>query len=157
MRRLLIGLLGLFLVAAGSAAQDRPADLRLAGAGAAADGQAMALDCVLSFAIVPSNTFVGHCKVTLGPDQLTLGVGPPAVSRPVTVVLNGALTVRGLAEAGTGPFAPLVPQSAAGFPVDLRVDPLGRAWLIRAELPGGGSRIVAAGSLATGTVGLHMQ
>lgn len=137
--------------------EERPADLAIAATGAAAQGEPMALACALTLATVPSNTYLGRCQLTVGPDQVTLAGLPAEGQRLVSVVLTGAVGLRGMAEAGTGRFAALVSHGAAGFPVDLQVDPLGRAWALRGALPGGGSQVVAAGGLAKASVAFAVQ
>ena len=151
-----VGLLG-GLQAAPLPAQDRPADLTVAATGAAAAGEPMAMACALTLATVPSNTYVGRCRITVGGDALTLTGLPAEARRLVTVVLTGAVSLRGVAEEGTGRFAALVAHGAAGFPLDVQIDPLGRAWTIRGALPGGGSQVVAVGGLTTGSVTFAVQ
>ena len=157
MRRLVTGLLGILVLAIGSAAEDRPADLAISASGAAAHGEPMALACTLTLAVVPSNTYLGRCQLTVGSDHVTLTGLPAEGQRLVTVVLTGAVGLRGVAEAGTGRFAPFVSHGAAGFPVDVQIDPLGRAWALRGALPGGGTQVVAAGALTKGSVAFAVQ
>jgi hypothetical protein len=117
----------------------------------------MTVACALTLAAVPSNQYVGRCRLILGGDALTVGGLPVDPARLVTVVLNGAVTLRGVAEEGTGQFGPLVQHGSAGFPLQVHLDPLGRAWVIRSDLPGGGSQTVASGALTRGTVTFAIQ
>lgn len=156
----LLGVVWLLLAAWGGPTwgQGRPADLLVTGAGTSAAGQAMTVACALTLAAVPSNQYLGRCRITLGGDVLTLGGLPGGdAAKLLTVVLNGAVTLRGVAEEGTGQFGRLVQHGSAGFPLQVLLDPLGRAWVIRSDIPGGGSQTVASGALTRGTVIFAVQ
>jgi hypothetical protein len=131
-------------------------DLVVTASGSAADGELMTLACGLSFAVVPSNTFLGQCRVTVGADQMALAGLDVDGAQQLTVVLNGEVTVRGAARSATGRFQRLVGNGQVGFPVYLHVDPLSRAWSIRADTPSGTRQIVSSGLLADGTITLTM-
>ena len=159
MRWVPIGLLSVLVVVTGSmvSGEGRPrrADLTLTATGADRSGDPMAVACDLLFASVPSNLFRGQCRATVGPDHVMIGGSAMDAQKLLSVVLNGRLTVRGVAEEGSGRFAPSVEAMAQGFPLHLHIDPLAREWAIRADLPEG-ARTLASGALSDGTIVLVM-
>lgn len=142
----------LAVAAAGAAAQTKPADLEISASGTETSGAAMRLDCDLDFVAVPSNVFVGGCRLTVGGDELVLGARDPDRQRVPTALLNGRLTIRGFADSATGRFAPMVERDAEGFPVFLEVDPLARLWAIRAGASGAAGEPVTSGVITSGRV-----
>lgn len=150
------------LIAQHTVAQPRTAPsgqanhLVLDGRGTTGRGEKMALACGLDFATIPSNTFTGECRLTVGGDQMTLtGLGEDGA--PVlTVVLNGQITVRGSAHGASGRFQELTSASAAGFPVYVEMDPLARSWAVRGYAAGQPDQAVASGSLEEGKAALTM-
>lgn len=135
-----------------SEGQARQADLRINATGTALNGDLMRIACDLDFHSVPSNTFEGACRITVGADELTFVGLDGDRQRLPTVVLNGRVTIRGIAEVGHGRFKPLADHGLAGLPLSVEIDPLGRAWLIRGDTPGGGSETVTSGVLTAGSV-----
>ena len=112
-------------------------DLVVMATGADAGGEPMTLACELDFAAVPSNRFTGACQISVGPDHVLLG-GMDVDGVPIlTVVLNGEVTVHGVAQAASGRFRQLESDGSAGFPMLIEIDPLSRAWAIRGDTPGG--------------------
>jgi hypothetical protein len=135
---------------------DRSPDLAIQAVGTEATGQALTLTCGLHFALVPSNMFVGQCRIAVGSDRLLLDGLPRMGARLLTVVMNGSLALQGRAAEGTGRFESLVARGTSGFPLLVRLDPLGRTWAITSDLPGGGTQTVAQGTLGTGMITLAM-
>ena len=132
------------------------ADLVVMATGADAGGEPMTLACELDFAAVPSNRFTGACQISVGPDQVLLG-GMDVDGVPVlTVVLNGEVTVHGVAQAASGRFRQLESDGSAGFPMLIEVDPLSRAWAIRGDTPGGSRQTISRGRLSEGAINLAM-
>lgn len=155
-RRLIMIVVAVLGSASSAVGQGRPADLRVAATGVAADGAAMTLACSLRFLSVPSNLFVGTCRLSVGRNHLTLAGRAADRDRAPAVVLHRGLTVRGIAEGATGRFASLSDHGASGFPVDLQVDPIARTWSLRGERPGGGAELEASGVLTTGSITLNI-
>jgi hypothetical protein len=146
--------LAIVLVAAApeARAQRNTADLRIGVSGTDPSGAVMRTACDLDFVSVPSNVFEGPCRVIVGSDELVL-VGRDADRQRVpTLLLNGVVTIRGFLESGTGSFASLADGGRAGFPVYLEIDPLGRAWSIRADTPAGGTETVSSGVVTGGRI-----
>ncbi len=127
-------------------------DVRIGANGVESSGARMQLACELDFVSVPSNVFAGACRISVGGDELVLAGSDPDRQRGPTALLNGRLTIRGFADSATGRFAPLVERGALGFPVFLEIDPLGRAWSIRADAPGGTSETVTSGAITGGRI-----
>ncbi len=147
-----LGAIALALGGAPGAGAGGGGDVSIAATGTASTGELMSLTCDLHLLVVPSNRFGGGCTVTVGNDQLAIvGLGADG-QRAITAVLDGRVTLRGVADAGTGRFFLLAGDGLAGFPLHLRLDPLGRAWGIERNVPGGGSETVAGGRLSEGTV-----
>ena len=112
-------------------------DLVVVATGADAAGEPMTLSCGMAFAAVPSNRFTGGCQISVGRDHVLLG-GMDVDGVPLlTVVLNGGLTVHGVAQAGSGRFRQAATDGIAGFPMLIEIDPLSRAWVIRGDVPDG--------------------
>jgi hypothetical protein len=131
-------------------------DLVVMATGADAGGEPMTLSCDLAFAAVPSNRFTGGCQITVGPDHVSLG-GMDVDGVPLlTVVLNGEVTVQGLAQAGSGRFRQVVSDGQSGFPMLLEIDPLSRAWVIRGDAPDGPRQTISGGRLIDGAINLTM-
>jgi hypothetical protein len=129
-------------------------DLVVMATGADTGGEPMTLSCELAFAAVPSNRFTGGCQISVGRDHVALG-GMDVDGVPVvTVVLNGELTVSGVAQSGSGRFRRLASDGIAGFPMLLEIDPLSRAWVIRGDAPDGASPTISRGRLNEGAINL---
>lgn len=149
---MVLGVIALALGGAGGAGAESGGDVSIAATGTTSTGDLMTLTCDLHLLVVPSNSFGGGCNLTAGSDQLAIaGLGANG-QRAITAVLDGRVTLRGIAEAGTGRFFVLVGDGLVGFPLHLRLDPLGRAWVIERDVPGGGTETVAGGRLSEGTV-----
>ena len=139
-----------------AAAGGRAADLVVMATGADAGGEPMTLACELDFAAVPSNRFTGACQISVGPDHVLLG-GMDVDGVPIlTVVLNGEVTVHGVAQAASGRFRQLESDGSAGFPMLIEIDPLSRAWAIRGDTPGGPRQTISRGRLSEGAIDLAM-
>jgi hypothetical protein len=131
-------------------------DLVVMASGADVGGEPMTLSCELAFAAVPSNRFTGECQISVGPDHVLLG-GIEVDGVPLlTVVLNGELTVHGLAQVGSGRFRQLANNGIAGFPMIIEIDPLSRAWAIRGDAPDGPRQTISRGSLHEGAINLAL-
>jgi hypothetical protein len=131
-------------------------DLVVVAAGADAAGEPMTLSCGMAFAAVPSNRFTGGCQISVGRDHVLLG-GMDVDGVPLlTVVLNGALTVHGVAQAGSGRFRQAATDGIAGFPMLIEIDPLSRAWVIRGDVPDGVRQTISRGTLNDGAINLAM-
>src|SRR5262245_32709736 len=91
------------MVVAGAPSAAR-ADVTMRLIGADVNGERMQGSCELRTLSPPSNTFVGRCEVVVGGERLTLAGldfnGQPALS----AVLNGRITIRGVAGAASGRF-----------------------------------------------------
>ncbi len=124
--------------------------MMLEGTGVTSAGEPMRVACELAFAAVPSNEFLGECWIGVGGDELTLTPLAEDGRAVLTAVLNGSIIVRGGAGVGTGRFLELMLGSAAGFPVDLEIDPLARTWAVRGHGPGEGGGVVVSGLLVGG-------
>ena len=130
------------------------ADLVVRATGADAGGEPMSLSCDLGFASLPSNLFVGECRVTVGQDHVSLGGMEADGVLLLTVVLTGELTVHGVAQAGSGRFSQVVSDGTSGFPMWIEIDPLSRAWVIRGDAPDGARQTIGRGSLNEGLINL---
>jgi hypothetical protein len=159
MKRGLLALLVVTLAVGGgleATAGPSHSNLVVMATGADADGEPMTLACELDFAAVPSNRFTGACQISVGPDQVLLG-GMDVDDVPIlTVVLNGGVTVHGVAQAASGRFRQLASDGSAGFPMLIEIDPLSRAWAIRADTPGGPRQTISRGRLSEGAIDLAM-
>jgi hypothetical protein len=159
MKRGLLALLVVALTVGGgleATAGPGHSDLVVMATGADADGEAMTLSCDLALAAVPSNRFTGGCQISVGPDHLLIG-GMDVDGAPLlTVVLNGALTVHGVAQTGSGRFRQAASDGIAGFPMLIEIDPLSRAWAIRGDSPGGPRQTISRGRLSEGAIDLAM-
>jgi hypothetical protein len=133
------------------------ADFTVRIVGTEASGAGMQARCDLRPLSPPSNSFLGGCELTIGGERLAVS-GLDVDGKPVlSAVLDGRITVRGLAATGSERFVKLVSDGAAGFPVYLHIDPFGRAWALEADLPGGGRARVEGGSISAGSVGLAIE
>jgi hypothetical protein len=131
-------------------------DLAVMVTGVDAGGEPMALSCELALAAVPSNLFVGECQITVGQDHVSLGGMDVDGVALLTVVLNGDLTVHGVAQSGSGRFRQPVTEGIAGFPMWIEIDPLSRAWVIRGDAPGGLRQTISRGRLDQGAINLAL-
>jgi len=143
--------LGAWLEAAAGRGQS---DLVVRATGADVGGEPMTLSCDLGFASLPSNLFVGECRITVGRDHVSLGGMEADGVLLLTVVLSGELTVHGVAQAGSGRFSQVVSDGTAGFPMWIEIDPLSRAWVIRGDAPDGARQTLGRGSLSEGLINL---
>jgi len=157
-RRLAIwGVVAAMAVATGGTAAAGPGDMTVELVGTEAAGEAVSATCELRPVSPPSNTFTGDCDVTVGSERLSIS-GLDASGQPLlSVVLNGRITIRGVAEAGSGRFQQLVSDGLGGFPVYLHIDPFGRAWGLERDVPAGGTEAVAQGRISRGSVVLGIQ
>jgi hypothetical protein len=131
-------------------------DLVVMTSGADAGGEPMTLSCELAFAAVPSNRFTGGCQISVGPDHLLLGGMEVDGVSLLTVVLNGELTVHGVAQVGSGRFRQLAKDGIAGFPMMIEIDPLSRAWAIRGDAPDSPRQTISRGRLNAGAINLAL-
>ena len=129
-------------------------DLVVRATGADIGGESMTLSCDLGFVALPSNLFMGECRITVGHDHVLLGGMEVDGALLLTVVLNGELTVHGVAHAGSGRFHQVVSDGTAGFPMWIEIDPLSRAWVIRRDAPDGARQTIGRGSLNEGVINL---
>jgi hypothetical protein len=133
------------------------ADMTVRMGGTDAEGAQMQANCHLPPYAPPSNTFVGECDLTIAGERLALS-GMDVDGRPVlSAVLDGRITIRGVARSAGKRFLPLVTDGAAGFPVYLHIDPFGRAWALERDVPGGGREPVSAGRITEGSVELGLR
>src|SRR3989304_2749048 len=144
-----LGLMG------GAAGPGEAAELAVPARGTGVGSELMTLECGLTGVQAPSNYFAGQCRLTVGADEVVVGGIPDGEARLLSVVLNGELTVRGIATQGTGRFQEVVGSGLKGFPVHLRIDPLGQVWGLRGEGPGS-AESVSTGRLLDGAVKLTL-
>lgn len=151
MRTLGAAVLIVLLAAAMSDAQSRAADVKISVTGMESNGNSMTLDCDFNFVSVPSNVVSGVCRIDLGGDHLSIVSTATDRQRASTLLLDGRLTIRALADTGTRRFASAVFGGHTGFPIYVEIDPLRRDWLIRGDVTGG-SEMIARGALTSGRI-----
>lgn len=154
---LLIALLTVLVALPSPVSASSTADLKIDVSGTDTGGDTTSIACDLNFVAIPSNFFEGSCRVSVGIDQLTVVGGGTDRQQLPTVVLNGQINIRGIAQSGTGRFSAVSDQGRSGFPLDIRIDPLGRTWLIRTDAPSGDTGTIASGQVTSGSLALGLR
>jgi hypothetical protein len=145
--------IGVAMVAAGVAR----ADMTVQITGTEASGMRMQASCDLQPLSPPSNTFVGKCELIFGNERLVIA-GLDVNGQPtLSAVLDGRITIRGLAQSTSARFRQMASEGAAGFPVYLHIDPFGRAWALERDVPGAGRVAVGGGPISEGSIALGIK